>query len=420
MMEERIMPDMLAGDELIEGLTVKPIYDKSIRNQPMNVRLMALSSLYDLYIPSQMSVEIYNKIYLSVMRSIQKKTSKEATMQRYKNYQTRRGITSNGIMGGMDSYTIIGCSGIGKSSAIQHAIEAIDGETEIILNDPYMKIVPCLIVQCPFDSSVKNLLFEILRKIDEVLGSDFYTTAVRSKYTTDALIGIVSQACLNNIGLLVVDEIQNVVNSVNGKNLVGVLTQLINNSGISICMVGTPESKPFFEQKMYLARRALGLYYDKLEMDDYFYRFCHEMFQFQYVKKSTQINDAIIEWLYNHSAGVLSLVVTLFHDAQEIAILNGKEEITIETLNDAYNSRMQFMQEYIQPVVKKASARKQAQNRTVTVQTHNEVKEVPMKDLLKKRCEVEFHSVQEVVDWAKEHDRDVVKILQEFCAVEVV
>ena len=306
MMERNCLPDMLAGDELIERLTVKPVYDENIRNQPMNVRLMALSSLYDLYIPSQMSVEIYNKIYLSIMRSVQKKTSKEATMQRYKNYQTRRGITSNGIMGGMDSYTIIGCSGIGKSSAIQHAIEAIEGETEIILNDPYMKVVPCLIVQCPFDSSVKNLLLEILRKIDEVLGSDFYPTAVRSKYTTDALIGIMSQACLNNIGLLVVDEIQNVVNSANGKNLVGVLTQLINNSGISICMVGTPESKPFFEQKMYLARRALGLYYDKLEMDDYFYRFCHEMFQFQYVKKSTQINQGIIEWLYNHSAGIYS------------------------------------------------------------------------------------------------------------------
>ena len=138
------------------------------------------------------------------------------------------------------------------------------------------------------------------------------------------------------------------------------------------------------------------------------------------MKKSTKINDAIVEWLYNHSAGVLSIVVTLFHDAQEMAILNGKEEITIETLNDAYNSRMQFMQEYIQPVVKKVSARKQVQNRTVTVQTHNVIKEVPMKGLLKKKCEVKFHSVQELIDWAKEHDRDVMEILREFCAVEVV
>lgn len=48
------------------------------------------------------------------------------------------------------------------------------------------------------------------------------------------------------------------------------------------------------------------------------------------------------------------------------------------------------------------------------------MKEVSMKDLLKKRCEVEFRSVQELVDWTKEHGRDVVEILQDFCAVEVV
>lgn len=71
-MERNCLPDMLAGDELIERLTVKPVYDESIRNQPMNVRLIELASLYDLYIPSQMSVEIYNKMYLSIMRSIQK------------------------------------------------------------------------------------------------------------------------------------------------------------------------------------------------------------------------------------------------------------------------------------------------------------------------------------------------------------
>ena len=56
------------------------------------------------------------------------------------------------------------------------------------------------------------------------------------------LIGSVSQVALNHIGLLIVDEIQNVVNNKNGKSLMGMLTQLINNSGISICMVGTPES----------------------------------------------------------------------------------------------------------------------------------------------------------------------------------
>ena len=79
------------------------------------------------------------------------------------------------------------------------------------------------------------------------------------------LIGAVSSIALNNIGMLVVDEIQNVVNSKNGKSLIGALTQLINNSGISICMVGTPESTVFFESAMQLARRSVGLQYTTMK-----------------------------------------------------------------------------------------------------------------------------------------------------------
>ena len=76
-------------------------------------------------------------------------------------------------------------------------------------------------MQCPFDSSVKGLLLEVLRKVDEVLDSKYYQNALRARATTDMLIGSVSQVALNHIGMLVVDEIQNVANSKNGKSLIG-------------------------------------------------------------------------------------------------------------------------------------------------------------------------------------------------------
>ena len=117
------------------------------------------------------------------------------------------------------------------------------------------------------------------------------------------LIGSVSQVALNHIGMLIVDEIQNVVNSKNGKSLIGSLTQLINNSGISICMVGTPECNPFFEQAMQLARRSVGLQYQSMSYDDYFESFCKILFEHQYVKNRTEITPMIIEWLYEHSSG---------------------------------------------------------------------------------------------------------------------
>ena len=190
------------------------------------------------------------------------------------------------ILGGSDSFTIIGTSGIGKSSAISRAISLITENRIIETDKPYTKIIPCLIVQCPFDSSVKGLLLEILRKVDEELGTDHYIHAVKSRAsTTDMLIGAVSSIALNNIGMLVVDEIQNVVNSKNGKSLIGALTQLINNSGISICMVGTPESTVFFEQAMQLARRSVGLQYTTMNYDDYFQSFCKIIFKYQFLKE---------------------------------------------------------------------------------------------------------------------------------------
>ena len=344
-----VLPQMKSGDSLMNALKVLPRYDPEICGAAVSIRLMALSNLYRVYIPSQMSLEIYSKLYLALLRSMQKKGTKLAVQQQNQNYRAIMQQEYSGIMGGADSFTIIGTSGIGKSSAISKAINLITDNRVIEADNPYTNVVPCVIVQCPFDSSVKGLLLEVLRKVDEVLDSKYYQNALRARATTDMLIGSVSQVALNHIGMLVVDEIQNVVNSKNGRSLIGALTQLINNSGISICMVGTPESSRFFESAMQLARRSVGLQYTYMSYDKYFQEFCKVLFRYQYVKQRTEITDGIIAWLYEHSAGIVSVVVALIHDAQEITILNGEEILNLESLNAAYKQRLSLLHGHIQP-----------------------------------------------------------------------
>lgn len=402
----KAMPKMLSGEELIAAMTILPVYDDSIRNENEALRLMALSDLYNIYLPSQMSMEIYSKLYLSLLRSLQKKHTVLAVQQRYENNRAIQQQTYNGIIGGSDSYTIIGCSGIGKSSAISRAISLISEKRIIETDRPYSKIIPCLNVQCPFDSSVKGLLLEILRKADEELGTTYYQYAVKSRVSTvDTLIGTVSTVALNNIGILIVDEIQNVASSKNGKHLVGMLTQLINNSGISICMVGTPESTVFFEQAMQLARRSLGLQYDRLDYDQYFHDFCCTLYRYQYVRKKTEITPTIINWLYEHSAGVISVVVSLIHDAQEIAILSGIEELTIETLNRAYENRLSLLHSYIEPAI---SHRPQSS----IVKKKSATKIMPMAGEVKKET-----SIRELAAIAKNDNIDIAKLLKQHMTV---
>ena len=405
------LPEMKSGNELISALSIIPEYDKTICQQNQAVRLMALSDLYQIYIPSQMSLEIYSKLYLALLRSMQKKGTQMAIKQRYENYKAIQQQSYSGILGGSDSFTIIGTSGIGKSSAISRAISLITENRIIETDKPYTKIIPCLIVQCPFDSSVKGLLLEILRKVDEELGTDHYIHAVKSRAsTTDMLIGAVSSIALNNIGMLVVDEIQNVVNSKNGKSLIGALTQLINNSGISICMVGTPESTVFFEQAMQLARRSVGLQYTTMKYDEYFQSFCKVIFKYQFLKNHTEITAAITEWLYEHSAGVVSVVVSLIHDAQEIAILTGKEVLNLDTLNEAYQQRLTLLHGYIQPSV--------IQNKPTTKKkkTAASVK----KNQIQSQPKQERYSITEIAERAKAENLDVVELLKEvYTVIEV-
>lgn len=403
----KLIPEMKAGDALISALSVLPAYDENIRSQNEAVRLIALSDLYRIYIPSPMTTEIYSKLYLALLRSLQKKMTKTAIIQQNQNHRAIHQQEYTGIMGGSDSFTIIGNSGIGKSSAISRSLSLLQADGIIETEKPYAKIIPCVVVQCPFDSSVKGLLLEILRKVDEAIGSDYYKNALKIRVTTDMLIGSVSQVAINHIGLLVVDEIQNVVNSKHGKSLVGMLTQLINNSGISICMVGTPESSLFFEQAMQLARRSLGLHYQSLECDRYFYDFCCTLFSYQYTKHKAEISDAIINWLYEHSGGIVSVVVSLIHDAQEIAILNDKEILNIETLNEAYKKRLSMLHSYIEPTIKHRK------------QTATKKKAKPEPPQINGDITDDF-SISELAATAKANNSDIVTLLKAHIAIEEV
>lgn len=399
------MPEMLSGQELYEKLADIPAYSEEIRGKSQTERLIELSILYEIYLPSEMSIEIYSKLYLALLRSLQKKGTNVAVQQAYQNHNAIMRRENRGIIGGSDSFSIVGCSGIGKSSAINRAISIITQDKMIELHNPSTRIIPALIVQCPWDASVKSLLLEILRKSDELLETNYYGNALKARATTDVLIGIVSQVALQHIGLLIIDEVQNCVASKSGKGLVAMLTQLINSSGISIGMIGTPETLSLFESAFQLARRSLGLQYNALKNDEFFSGFCKLLFKYQYVQKKVEITEQMVDWLYEHSGGVTSIVVSLMHDAQEIAILTGYEILDISMLNQAYEKRMQLLHDYIRPAatVKNAATKKKKKSIEKAVISSEE------------DC-----SILELVQKSKTENLDIVELFREHFTVEEV
>ena len=396
------MPKMLMGQDLAKSMLLLPTYNPAICKADAGARLMALDAMTDIYVPSQMSYEIYSKIYMAMLHSLKKKQTKDAIQQGNQNHMRLQGLGYNSVLGGADSFSIIGPSGIGKSTAIAKSIALSGGDQIITTENPYAQIIPCINVECPHDCSVKGLLLAILSQVDVLIGTRYEHLAVKDRASIDNLIGTVSQVALNNILLIVIDECQNICRNKGGVNLVASMTQLINSSGVSICLVGLPETELFLGKEMQLARRSVGLSYSALPYDEYFIQFCETLFSYQYVAHPSKLTPELIELLYECTGGIIAIVVSIIMEAQQIAILTGKEELNKETILMAYNKRLKNVQDFVQVKSNKRSQTSSIVNKnTADISQKSSVDEAGM-DIL----------IAVIIDKARSEGLDAVELLK--------
>lgn len=387
------------GKELENSMLHLPAYDPKICNADAATRIMALNDIAEIYVPSEMSYEIYSKIYLAMLHSLKKKQTRDAARQGNQNHRRIQGLNYISVLGGADSFSITGPSGIGKSTALAKAISLSGGEEIIVTENPYAQIIPCINVQCPHDCSVKGLLLAVLSQVDMAIGTGYTQKAVKNRASIDSLIGTVSQVSLNNILLIVIDECQNICRNKGGVNLVASMTQLINSSGVSVCMVGLPETEIFFSREMQLARRSMGLSYSALSCNEYFIRFCETLFSYQYVACPSKLTPELIELLYECSGGIIAILVSIIMEAQQIAILTGKEELGKETILLAYEKRLKNVQDFVKVSIKNG--------KQTSVSGNSSVLNIPMESSDEKSDIV----IIEMMDKAKAEDLDVTESL---------
>ncbi len=355
-----MLPKMLFGKELKAALEVLPKYDEVFRDLDAGARLLKLPDIYRIFVPNDMAYEIYHKLYSMVSISMQRKGTAESVRllnamhsMKGENITIENRYAGNGFKGvatGMTSATCIGVSGIGKTSCLQAAACLCGGVIET--NLPYRKLVPVLEVSCPFNCSFRSLCSQILAKLDECLGTDYYQKSLKRSINAEQVMQMVCNLANIHIGVLVIDEIQMIIENKSGTQLYRMVLQLINSSNICVLMCGTPECVPFFEQNPQMARRMAGLQYGPMMYDVHFKEFCQTVFSYQYTKNKAEMTDGILEWLYEHSGAIPGTVTALIYSAQEISILNGREKLDTVSLNEAYDKRMKMLHPYISPSIK--------------------------------------------------------------------
>lgn len=208
------LPPMLSGRDLIHALAVIPPYSDSDRDRSTGERLQLLSSLYEFYQPLSMTIDLYCEVYTAMQHcygqySIQ---SEAAAMQN--GYSMMHGNALAASIGGGNSFSVIGVSGLGKSTALQRVLSLYPQVIEHTVYHGqkfYCHQIPYLVVQTPHDASIKALILDIYLQIDSLIGTCYQKDALSRRLSIDVLVSQLNQIVrVNHIGLLVIDELQNI------------------------------------------------------------------------------------------------------------------------------------------------------------------------------------------------------------------
>lgn len=336
----------LSGEELINALTVLPPYRDGLTK--VTDRLTALLDVYKIFIPNKTAVDIYNRLYMAILNSLDKKYSLEEIALQNDNFSAIKGLKRYGVIGGLESFRISGTAGLGKTSTVQRCSEIISNKI-LISTNPYREIIPVLFIECVADGSFKSLLYSILQEVDRLIGTSYFVANKHVTATTDALLAAVSNVLINNVAVLVIDEVERVANdSRKGTTLINYITQLINQSNIAICFVGNESANKYFETKEYMSRRTIGISIPKMDYDEYYFNFVKILFNYQYTSHKVAFNGEFARVLYKLSNGIPSMLVSLFVETQRNVILSCKEELTPAAFEATFRDNFSTMMPYIE------------------------------------------------------------------------
>ena len=327
------LPPMLSGKDLIHALAVIPPYNDSDRDRSTGERLQLLSSLYEFYQPLSMTIDLYCEIYTAMQHCYGQYSPQSEAAAFQNGYSLMHGNALAASIGGGNSFSVVGVSGLGKSTALQRVLSLypqVIEHTEYHGQKFYCHQIPYLVVQTPHDASIKALILDIYLQIDSLIGTCYQRDALSRRLSIDVLVSQLNQIVrVNHIGLLVIDELQNIAyrKSDGGMRFLNFLVHLINGAGVSICMVGTPRVLQVLQQEFRAARRTTGLVYDRLPNDKEFALLLQGLWHYQYTQYATDLTPEFANWLYRKTQGIPDILAKLLYNAQKQVILDGREKL---------------------------------------------------------------------------------------------
>lgn len=361
------LPAINSITEVAQKLLCLPEYSDSDRQKPPETRIHFIEQVRDYMQPLLVHLQI--EINISIM--IRRGYIARNPLSPYYARQFAVGIKDilnvdldakgNNLVGNQStakSYTIIGISGIGKTTATEKILlmyPQVIVHTDYQRNGlelGYLKQIVWIKLECPFNGSRKSLCQQFFLTVDQILQTNYYKKFVKSRANEDDLIISMSHICaLHCVGVLVIDEIQRMKKGEQGQLMIDFFVELSNKLGVPLVYIGTYKAIPLFNKLLANGRRASGMgaeFLDQMKQEDEWNLFISNMWEYQWTKTKVPLTDELNDTMYYLTQGVTDFVINLFIKVQQHAIAYGQEKLSASLLRKVAKQNLRLVEDVIE------------------------------------------------------------------------
>jgi DNA polymerase III delta prime subunit len=348
------LPHIFSEDDVLEQFTRYPIVDDVEKSKDKNLRHHMIKRIKNFIQPLPDHFIIESKLSTLIRRGYLARNPLDKTyFERLRilddihstKQEERADILNRNmehIRSTADSLSIIGISGIGKTTTIERLLLMYP---QIIKHEEYRGIslsrtqIVWLKIDCPYDGNLATLCKNFFKTIDDLLGTRYLEKyGYLNRITSSMMIHMTSLASMYGIGVLVIDEIQHLINSKNDPDeMLNFFVTLTNTVGIPTVLIGTFKALRIFKRDFRQARRAGSegnIIWDRMTKDsDEWDFFIETLWEFQWLKNEAELTQEMKDYFYDKCQGITSIAVNLFILAQERALNTANEKITKQIIS---------------------------------------------------------------------------------------
>ncbi len=351
------LPAIKSDEDWLDQLLALPAFEASQRDDEAYLRAYDVAELKDVFIPGDRHLSLARRLDQLIRwgyrkrnpRAPQRAIALQAIYDRAQAEGRPVKMTFSDTQP-ICSFSLIGVSGMGKSTSVESVLGAYP---QLILHpeDNLFQVV-WLKVECPKDGSIKELALSILRAFDRVLGTQHAPTTARN-ITTTQLTGKVNHLAMAYcLGLLVLDELQNLSVKKSGgrEEMLNWFQELVNELRLPVVLLGTLKARSLFKGDMRHARRAAttgSATWMPMPLSPEFRLLLKSLWKYQWLRKPGELTEDLVTTIHEETQGVSAFVVDMFLIAQLQALRTRKETLTAEMFRHV--ARTEFAP--VQPVL---------------------------------------------------------------------